>query len=136
MGGKDDNKCEGDDRNLQDSGNDPPERCPAKPCCNRRQQAHSRQRHLQDGSPVIARGKFSRSYFSSAFHSGRMFDEADVDGSTREQPTCQRGNEFGKLTHRFFLPTTSQLNFSLADALQEKRKLAKSTDCVGGANVL
>jgi hypothetical protein len=81
-------------------------------------------------------GKFGRSYFSSAFHSGRMFDEADVDGGTREQPTCQHGNEFGNLVHRFFLPTNSQVTLSIADTLQEKRKLAKSADCVGGANVL
>jgi hypothetical protein len=37
-------------------GNDSPECCPGKPCCNRREQAHGRQRHLHDGSPAIARG--------------------------------------------------------------------------------
>jgi len=91
---------EGDDRNLQDSGNDPPECCPGKPCCSRRQQAHGCQRHLHDGSPVIARGKFSRSYFYSAFHSGRMFDEAEVDGGSCEQAAREHTNEFGNLTHQ------------------------------------
>ncbi len=30
----------------------------------------------------------------------------------------------------------SQMDLSIADALQEKRKLAKSADCVGGTNIL
>jgi hypothetical protein len=55
----------GDDRNLQDSGNDPPDCCPGKPSCNRRQQAHGCQRHLHDGSPAIALREFGRSQFHS-----------------------------------------------------------------------
>jgi len=54
---------------------------------------------------VIARGKFSRSYFYSAFHSDRMFNEADVDGGSREQPTCEHCKEFGDLTSAFEQPT-------------------------------
>ena len=38
--------------------------------------------------------------------------------------------------NRLFLPTNSQVTLSIADALQETRKLAKSADCVGGANIL
>lgn len=47
-----------------------------------------------------------------------------------------RGYFMWNLAHRFFLPTNSQVTLSMADTLQEKRKLAKSADCVGGAHVL
>src|SRR5437588_13004538 len=107
IGRQDDDECERDDRNLQGSGNDPPECCSGKPCCNRRQQAHGCQRHLHDGSPVIARGKFSRSYFYSAFHSGRMFNEADVYGGSREQAAGEHGNEFSYLSHQSILSARS-----------------------------
>jgi hypothetical protein len=51
-------------------------------------------------SPAIARRKFSRSYFYSAFHSGWMFNEVDVYGGSREQAAGEHSNEFSNLTHR------------------------------------
>ena len=62
--------------------------------------AHGCQRHLHDRFPVIARRKFSRSYFDAAFHSGWMFNEADVYGGSREQAAGEHSDEFSNLTHQ------------------------------------
>src|SRR5260370_1841696 len=60
-----------------------------------------------------------------------LCDEAHFAHSTRT------ATDSASLAHRFYLPTKlSQMNLSIADALQKKRKLAKSADCVGGANIL
>ena len=50
--------------------------------------------------PAIARGEFSRSYFYSAFHSGRMFNEADVYGGSRKLAAGEHSTEFSNLAHR------------------------------------
>jgi hypothetical protein len=81
-------------------GNDPPERRPGEPCCNRKPQAHDCQRHLQDGSPAIARSKFGRRYLNPTLHSRRMFNEADVYGGSREQAAGEHSNGFSNLAHR------------------------------------
>jgi hypothetical protein len=63
--------------------------------------------------------------------------DADEEGPLEGVATCQYGDEFSDLAHRFFLLMEfSQMTLVIADALQEKRKLAKRADSVGGANIL
>src|SRR4029077_12504719 len=73
---------------------------PGDPPDKGRKQAPSCQSRLHDASPPIARRKFSRSYFDAAFHSGWMFNEADVDGGSCEQAAAEHSNEFSNLARR------------------------------------
>ena len=51
----------------------------------------------------------------AAFHSGRMFDEADVDGGSCEEAAREHSNEFGNLAHR--LPPLAHASISLSSLL-------------------
>jgi hypothetical protein len=48
-------------------------------------------------------------FFMSIFsHSGGMFDKNDLDGGSREQAAREDCNEFGNLTHRFYVSGTAR----------------------------
>jgi hypothetical protein len=91
---QDHNQREWDDRTEQNSRNDPPECHSGKPRCNGGDQSHRCQGRLHDTGSAVAGWKFSRRYFYSAFHSGRMFNKADIDGGSREQTAREHSNEF------------------------------------------
>jgi hypothetical protein len=100
VGRQDYDKREWDDSAQQESANQPPDGCSRKPRPHRSKETHGCQGRLHHSGSTIAGCEFVRSYFDSAFHSGWMFDQIDVDRGSCEQAAGQDGNEFGNLARK------------------------------------
>src|SRR5260370_19602906 len=100
IGRQDYDEREWDDRAQQESANEPPERRSRKPRRHRSKETHGCQGGLHHSGSPIARREFSRSYFYTAFHSGWVFNETEVNCGPCKQAAREHGDEFGNLAHQ------------------------------------